>query len=149
MTMPECHNCPHRGDGWCLECVAKMATSLSLTTSELIHASAECESLRQMRDASIGFSDILPLLDRWTERLVALGDHDNVRLMGMWVKLWGDGSGTVYGEYAKAMPGASPEERAVSAAFMERTVLFTFDTVDELHGELVAQTTTARRGKED
>lgn len=28
MTMPTLMNCPHSGDGWCLDCVSKLTTAL-------------------------------------------------------------------------------------------------------------------------
>jgi len=55
MTMPQYMNCMHRGDGWCLACVARQVETdgdvISRTTSELVKANAEIASLRQLADA--------------------------------------------------------------------------------------------------
>lgn len=43
MTIPTLTNCPHSGDGWCLECVRKLAT--------------ECESAERERGLAIDEAD--------------------------------------------------------------------------------------------
>lgn len=56
--MPECQNCQHLDDGWCLACVGKMAASLSNAESELIKANAEIAALRQMYNEEIVIRDV-------------------------------------------------------------------------------------------
>jgi len=35
MTMPELMNCPHSGDGWCLQCVRELSEGSNRRISEL------------------------------------------------------------------------------------------------------------------
>lgn len=56
--MPECQNCPHRGNGWCLACVRHQADSLSNAESQLIKANAEIEALRQMLREELAIRDV-------------------------------------------------------------------------------------------
>lgn len=88
---------------------------------------------------------IFAMMDTWETRLVAIGRHDNSVLKGLWLKLWADGSGAVMAEYAKSMPDETEEEALVNTVFMEPTAILEFESLNELHGALVAQVMTVRR----
>lgn len=81
----------------------------------------------------IDIRSIADLMNRWEERLLAIGRHDNVRIQSVWLKLHGDGSGAVMGDYRKCMDGESDEEGSIRAVFFESSTLLEFESFDELH----------------
>lgn len=68
MTMAAYHNCDHDPDGWCLQCVGKMAYSLSNAESELQKANAEITALQQSREM---LYEELAIRDVWLDALKA------------------------------------------------------------------------------
>lgn len=82
---------------------------------------------------------ILHDIDAWGDRLIAAGRIDNLACKGVWLKLWGDGSGSVMAEYATDRPGDTEDERLVSTVFMEPSSILDFDSLDELVVALAAQ----------
>ena len=87
------------------------------------------------------FADIFVLLDRWEKRLVGMGVHDNCRCMCLWLKLWGDGSGSVMAQYSKVNPDDDENLKMVRTVMtMEPHRILDFDTMSQLHGDLVSRT---------
>lgn len=91
---------------------------------------------------------IFAMLDAWNVRLCAR-PHDNQICKGLWLKLYVDGSGSIMGEFADVPEeGDSEIEQIRKMVFMEQTSVFDFDTLDELHGHLVATTMRVRKHDE-
>lgn len=90
---------------------------------------------------------IMELMDVWEKKLVAAGVVDNQRCMGLWLKLFGDGSGSVMAEWSDVKPTDNQDLKMVrTVCTMAPSSIFDFDTLDELHGGLVAQQMSAKRG---
>ena len=86
------------------------------------------------------------MLDAWEKRLCSM-PHDNQICKGLWLKLYGDGSGSIMGEFADVPEeGDSEIEQIRKVVFMEPTSVYDFDTLDELHGYLVCKTMSVKRG---
>lgn len=96
----------------------------------------------------IDLETIFTLLDRYEKRFTSLGVHDNQRCVGLWLKLWGDGSGTVMAEYHDVKPGYEEESEQLKRMVMTMapTEVLAFDTIEELHGALVAATCQTPKG---
>lgn len=77
-------------------------------------------------------------IDAWGDRLIAAGRIDNLSCKGVWLKLWGDGSGSVMAEYAKCLEGETDGEKLVNTVFMEPSSILDFDSLDELAEALSA-----------
>ncbi len=89
----------------------------------------------------MNLTDILQLIEKWEARLVAMGPHDNQRCHGLWLKVFPDGSGSVMAHYCDVKDGDAEDIQVVrTVTTMTDTELFGFDTLAELHGELVAKT---------
>jgi len=90
---------------------------------------------------------VIALMERLDAHLRGLGAHDNQRCVGLWLKLWGDGSGCVMAEYVDVKDGDDADRAMVRTVMsMAPTELIAFDTLAELHGELVAMTMRVPRG---
>lgn len=94
------------------------------------------------------FADIFGLLDKWEKRLCDGTVKDNMKCTGLWLKLWGDGSGSVMAEWHDVR-GDDPEDVACArmALTMAPTAVLEFESLAELHGALVQQTMRVRREK--
>lgn len=94
---------------------------------------------------------IFTLLDRYEARFIARGVHDNQRCIGLWLKLFGDGSGSVMAEYHDVKPGYEEESKATvrMVMTMNPTSVIDFDSIEELHGALVAATCETPREHKD
>lgn len=90
---------------------------------------------------NIDIGVILSLLDAYCDRLVRLGVIDNQRCVNVWLQLHGDGSGQVMGEWASVNPRDDRDNAVLRSVMSLRSEpMFHFDTLNELHGELVALT---------
>lgn len=86
------------------------------------------------------------LILEWEKKLVGLGVVDNQRCMGLWLRLEPDGSGSVMAEWSKVKPGDDKTRQMVRTVMsMEPHPILDFDTLDELHGGLVAQQMRVKR----
>lgn len=90
------------------------------------------------------------LILEWEKKLVGAGVVDNQRCMGLWLRLEPDGSGSVMAEWSKVKPGDDKTRAMVRTVMtMEPHPILDFDTLDELHGGLVAQQMKVRRAGGD
>ena len=87
----------------------------------------------------------LPMLQEWERRLIDMGIHDNCRCEGLTVKFFMDGSGEVMATYSRLPQNCTAEEHMVAMIFTDEHELLAFDSLEELHGALVAQTMQVRR----
>ena len=95
---------------------------------------------------SMDTKDIFELLDRWEAKLIAAGVIDNQKCMGLWLKLYGDGSGSVMAEWSDVKATDDQDRKLVrTVCTMEPSSIFDFDTIEELHGGLVAQQMRVKR----
>ena len=84
---------------------------------------------------------ILDMIAKYEARLVAIGPHDNQRCHGLVLRIFPDGSGSLLAHYCDVKDGDRDDVGLVRTVMtMEDTELFGFDTLAELHGELVAKT---------
>lgn len=89
---------------------------------------------------------IMALMDEWEKKLVGAGIIDNSRCQGLWLKLFGDGSGSVMAEWSDVKYSDSQDQKLVRTVMtMAPTSILDFSTLDELHGGLVAQSMTVER----
>lgn len=89
----------------------------------------------------MNITDILQLIEKCETRLVAMGPHDNQRCHGLYLKVYPDGSGSVMAHYCDVKPDDGEDKGLVRTVMtMTDTEMFGFDTLAELHGELVAKT---------
>lgn len=95
-------------------------------------------------------SDLFPLLDAWEKKLTGAGVIDNQRCMGLWLRLYGDGSGSVMAEWSDVKATDDEDRRLVrTVCTMAPSSILDFDTIEELHGGLVAQQMKVKRGPGD
>ena len=87
----------------------------------------------------------MPMLQEWERRLVDMGIHDNCRCEGLTVKFFMDGSGEVFANYSKLPKEHTKEQHMIAMVFTEDHEVLAFDSLEELHGALVAQTMQVRR----
>lgn len=93
--------------------------------------------------------DIFELLDRWEAKLIAAGVIDNQKCMGLWLRLYGDGSGSVMAEWSDVKATDDQYRKLVrTVCTMTPSSIFDFDTIEELHGGLVAQQMRVKTGDE-
>jgi len=75
--------------------------------------------------------------------MVAIGVHDNMRCHGLHLHLFPDASGVVFAEYYDVKTTDNDYKRLKRTVMtMKDTEMFGFDSLEELHGELVARTMT-------
>jgi hypothetical protein len=91
---------------------------------------------------------IMALLDRLEDRLCAAPPVDGLRCCGLWLQLYGDGSGCIMSDYRNASVDETPDARAIAAVFAESHEFESFNSLELLHGSLVAHTFACRRGTE-
>jgi len=97
-------------------------------------------------ETRLEFVTIMVLMDEWEKKLVGAGVVDNQRCMGLWLRLEPDGSGSVMAEWSKVKPGDDKTRQMVRTVMsMEPHPILDFDTIDELHGGLVAQQMRVKR----
>lgn len=90
--------------------------------------------------------DIFELLDRWEAKLVGAGVIDNQKCMGLWLKLFGDGSGSVMAEWSDVKATDDQDRKLVRTVMtMAPSSILDFNTIEELHGGLVAQQMRVKR----
>lgn len=85
---------------------------------------------------------ILAMLDAWERRLTNAAPTDNMRVQGIWLQLYGDGSGVVWQRWSKSMPGEIKEERLLHTIFAKDDALLEFDSIEGLHSALVSRAGT-------
>ena len=89
----------------------------------------------------IDMQTILDLIGKYQARLIGIGVHDNQQCHGLVLHVFPDGSGSLMAEYGDVKDGDCDMTRvARSLLTMKDTELFGFDTLAELHGELVTKT---------
>ena len=89
----------------------------------------------------MNITDILQLIEKCETRLVAIGPHDNQRCHGLYLNVFPDGSGSVMAHYCDVKGDDCDDKQLIrTVTTMTETELFGFDTLAELHGELVAKT---------
>lgn len=82
----------------------------------------------------------------WEKKLCGMGAVDNQRCMGLWLRMEPDGSGSVMAEWSKVKHGDDKTRAMVRTVMtMEPHAILDFDTLDELHGGLVAQQMRVKR----
>ena len=155
-TRPRCHYCgcgflnPHSDGAADQQANAGTARKIIDDTDPQRAASAH-EAMRDavpVRRKKVNLADILALLQRYESRMTKIGRHDNMRVVGLWLRLYGDGSGQVMGDYRQDKPEYADEQHMVATVMSEPTSLHEFDTLEDLHGFLVAQTMNVRRQAE-
>lgn len=88
---------------------------------------------------------IMKMLDRYEDRLVRMGTHDNLQCQCLWLKLYGDGSGYVMAEYSAVQPTDTATQRVVrTVCSMAPSEVMQFDSLEELYGEMVSRTMGVR-----
>lgn len=101
-------------------------------------------------ETRLEFVTIMVLMDEWEKKLVGAGVIDNSRCQGLWLKLYGDGSGSVVAEWSAVKPSDDRSRSLVRTVMtMAPSSIFDFDTLDELHGGLVAQQMKVKRSGGD
>jgi len=88
------------------------------------------------------FASIVTMLDALERKLTSAPPIDNMRVQGIWLQLYGDGSGVIWQEWSKSMPGEVREERLLHAIFTKDDALLEFDSVAELHSALLSRAGT-------
>jgi len=84
---------------------------------------------------------ILDLIGKYEARLVAIGPHDNQRCHGLVLRIFPDGSGSLMAHYCDVGVDDSEYKQLVRTVMtMNDSELFGFNSLAELHGELVAKT---------
>jgi len=84
---------------------------------------------------------IMEMVDRLELRLTDQGCRDNMITEGLWLKLFPDGSGVLFEEYSPAREDDSQEKRLLQCVMDRKNdELAEFDSLEELHGELVLLT---------
>jgi hypothetical protein len=92
----------------------------------------------------VPLSDILTMIARWERRLID-ATCDGMVLQTVKLEIHPDGSGDVCGYYSRrpSVPGIGEALAAIDD--MERHSLLEFDSIDDLHGHLVAHTMGVRK----
>lgn len=99
-----------------------------------------------MEPLVINIVSIMELMLEWEKKLVGAGVIDNARCQGLWLRMYPDGSGSVMAEWSKVKPGDDKDRAMVRTVMtMEPHPILDFDTLDELHGGLVAQQMRVKR----
>lgn len=84
---------------------------------------------------------ILDMIGKYEARLVAIGPHDNMRCHGLVLRIFPDGSGSLMAHYCDVKADDCENKQLVRTVMtMKDTELFGFNSLAELHGELVAKT---------
>lgn len=86
------------------------------------------------------------LILEWEKKLVGAGVVDNQRCMGLWLRLEPDGSGSVMADWSDVKYSDNQDQKLVRTVMtMAPTSILDFDTLEELHGGLVAQQMRVKR----
>lgn len=92
---------------------------------------------------------ILELVKELEARIVGADIQDNQRCQQLFLQIFPDGSGQVMRDYSSARKDETESERLLRSVFHETDCLFGFNSIAELHGELVALTMRVKRGTND
>ena len=88
-------------------------------------------------------SSILELLEKYEAELVSRPPRDNQRVQQVWLQIWADGSGCIVAEYVTTTQNECPTRRMLRSVLtgVEEPIDDTgFDSLEQLHGYLVAET---------
>ena len=101
-------------------------------------------------ETRLEFVTIMVLMDEWEKKLVGAGIIDNSRCQGLWLRLYPDGSGSVMADWSDVKYSDDQNRKLVRTVMtMAPSSIFDFDTLDELHGGLVAQQMKVKRSGGD
>lgn len=90
------------------------------------------------------------LVTAWEAKLIGAGVIDNARCQGLWLRLYPDGSGSVMADWSDVRATDCPDLKMVRTVMtMAPSSILDFDTLDELHGGLVAQQMKVKRSGGD
>lgn len=99
-----------------------------------------------MTDWSL-MAPVLELVQKHENHLQEMGVHDNQRCLGLWLRIFPDGSGFLMQDYAVASHDESEELRLLRTVFSDDCEkVCTFESMEQLHGELVSLTMKVQGG---